>query len=135
MHKNYDEMEHGTTRIIFQFHKNWIDVHRNEPEKLIYSKAMDALIKSLRAIINRSSDLSKIWKANELLAKCQASTFFVQEMSSAVIFQLTAVVHDKEDTTFSCPSEDLLDRCGCDVHNKEDATFSCPSDDLLDRYG
>ncbi|CAG8588819.1 11869_t:CDS:2 [Rhizophagus irregularis] len=40
-----------------------------------------------------------------------------------------------EDTTFSCPSEDLLDRCGCDIHNKEDATFSCPSDDLLDRYG
>ncbi|CAB4493085.1 unnamed protein product [Rhizophagus irregularis] len=34
-------------------------------------KAMDTLIKSLRAIINRSADLSKIWKANELLAKCQ----------------------------------------------------------------
>ncbi|PKC02044.1 hypothetical protein RhiirA5_364464 [Rhizophagus irregularis] len=56
---------------VFQFHKNWIDVHKNEPEKLIYSKAMDTLIKSLRAIINRSADLSKIWKANELLAKCQ----------------------------------------------------------------
>ncbi|CAH1765548.1 4351_t:CDS:2, partial [Entrophospora sp. SA101] len=26
-------------------------------------------------------------------------------------------------------------RCGCGIHNKEDTTFSCPSDDLLDRYG
>ncbi|CAG8533219.1 10764_t:CDS:2 [Dentiscutata erythropus] len=45
------------------------------------------------------------------------------------------VILTKEGMTFSCPSDDLLDRCGVGVHNKEDMTFSCPSDDLLDRYG
>ncbi|CAG8717291.1 7439_t:CDS:2, partial [Acaulospora morrowiae] len=94
----------------FQFHKNWVNVHKNEPEQLTYRKAMDTFFKSLRAIINRSSDLPKIWKANELLNSCQASTI----------------------STY--PSDDLLDRCGCGIHNKEDTTFSCPSDDLLDRY-
>ena len=61
----------------FQFHKNWIEAHKNDPEQLTYSKAMDAFLKSLRAIINRSSDLSKIWKANELLVSCQASIIFL----------------------------------------------------------
>ncbi|CAG8438357.1 10814_t:CDS:2 [Dentiscutata heterogama] len=98
-----------------QFHKHWIETHKNDSEQLTYGKAMDAFLKSLRAIINRSSDLLKLWKANELL--------------------LTVAVHSKEDMTFSHPSDDFLDRCGVGIHNKEDTTFSCPSDDLLDRYG
>ncbi|CAG8770684.1 1125_t:CDS:2, partial [Cetraspora pellucida] len=94
----------------FQFHKNWFETYKNDPEQLTYSKAMDAFFKSLRAIINRSSDLPKIRKAKELLDSCQANM------------------------TSSYPSDDLLDRYGFGIHNKEDTTSSCPSDDLLDRY-
>ncbi|CAG8738828.1 1926_t:CDS:1, partial [Cetraspora pellucida] len=53
---------------IFHFHKSWIDSHRGNVEKLTYSKATDALVKSLQAIVQRSSDISKIWKASSLLA-------------------------------------------------------------------
>ncbi|CAG8495739.1 5479_t:CDS:10 [Gigaspora rosea] len=76
---------------IFHFHKNWIDSHRGDVEELTYSKAMDALVKSLQAIVQRSSDISKIWKASSLLADLRANT------------------------TFCCPSEDLLDCCGSDI--------------------
>ncbi|RIB01908.1 hypothetical protein C2G38_2229324 [Gigaspora rosea] len=57
---------------IFHFHKNWIDSHRGDVEELTYSKAMDALVKSLQAIVQRSSDISKIWKASSLLADLRA---------------------------------------------------------------
>ncbi|CAG8703080.1 11051_t:CDS:2, partial [Racocetra fulgida] len=110
------------------FHKNWIDNHKNDPEQLTYSKAMDALFKSLREIINRSSDIPKIWKANELLTTCEASiNIFYRKCPLQY-----ADVYNKEDTTSSCSSDDLLDRCGFGIHNKEDTTSSCSSDDLLD---
>ncbi|CAG8443336.1 2060_t:CDS:10 [Dentiscutata heterogama] len=72
---------------IFQFHKSWFDSHRGDVEELTYSKATDAFVKSLQAIVQRSSDVSKIWKASSLLADLRASTFLYGNVLRSVLFE------------------------------------------------
>ena len=64
---------------IFHFQQKWERIHE---EELSYGKATDdALTKSLRAIINKSSDTKKIKKANRLLTTLQVYILCPPELS------------------------------------------------------
>ncbi|CAG8786067.1 14938_t:CDS:2, partial [Cetraspora pellucida] len=90
---------------IFRFHKSWIDSHRGNVEKLTYGKATDALVKSLQAIVQRSSDGSKIWKASSLLADLRARTIIQFINASCGNIQISNVgnkrTREKENETSS----------------------------------
>ncbi|RUS23770.1 hypothetical protein BC938DRAFT_474650 [Jimgerdemannia flammicorona] len=60
------------------FHQCWIDLYRDLPNRLSYERAIDYLIKSLRAIIETSSDSGKVNKAVNILEKAKVtySIFF-----------------------------------------------------------
>ena len=51
---------------IYKFHKNWINCYKDQPEYLVYGKAVDVFAKSLGSIANSNSDIKKVEKAKKL---------------------------------------------------------------------
>ena len=62
---------------IVDFHRSWIEKHNDRPEKLAYKIAADKLTRSLRDIVNSSSDVDAVRKALSLQEKAntKASIF------------------------------------------------------------
>jgi len=58
-HAYFDENE-TKTWTTYRFHKNWIRINEKDHENLVYGKAVDTLVKSLREIANKSLDHVKI---------------------------------------------------------------------------
>jgi len=77
---------------IYKFHKNWNRVHGGDHAEN-YCRSVDALTKSLRAIINGSQDARKTEKANKLLAEQQAGFINYTEVTTLLL---------STSTTFSC---------------------------------
>ncbi|CAG8857277.1 40819_t:CDS:1, partial [Gigaspora margarita] len=52
---------------ILNFHKAWINKYQNDPRKLQFQKANDALVRILRSIADNCRDNKKVEKANSIL--------------------------------------------------------------------
>ncbi|CAG8637744.1 9534_t:CDS:1 [Ambispora leptoticha] len=87
---------------ICKFYKNWIRIYEEDYENLIHGKAVDALAKSLREIINKSPEPTKVQKAKKLL-------------KASICLYMEIVL-----------GNNLLDNCGCPQQGS--STFSRSSE-------
>ena len=102
----FNETEVKTWNII-QYHKNWISTYKEDPIKLTYNKASDNLLKSLRNIVDKSLDSTKIRKACELLSTSKARIiilYFVVLQDKSL--HMNFCHHNKEVQLFGVPLMD-----------------------------
>ncbi|CAG8809433.1 5324_t:CDS:1, partial [Gigaspora rosea] len=62
----FDDNEPDTWSIL-NFHEAWINKYKNDPGKLQFQKANDALVRILRSISDNCRDNKKVEKANSIL--------------------------------------------------------------------
>src|SRR5436305_782026 len=97
---------------IIQYHKNWISTYKEDPIKLTYNKASDNLLKTLRNIVDKSLDSTKIRKACELLLTSKARIiilYFVVLQDKSL--HMNFLSSQQGGTAIRCSSDGLFVRC------------------------
>ena len=74
--QSYFDLKNPIEWNIVEFHRFFIEKNKDRPERLEYKRAADKLNKSLRSIVNTSSNVDTIRKALKLQETAKVSVVF-----------------------------------------------------------